>query len=113
MAGGAIFAVGLSWGTAPIEVRERRTFPEAGLVVSLEQLLELPNIDEGMILSTCNRTEIYGAVSRGNLGSAVAEARAFLSQTRKVPAEDIAGSIYEFTGREAIQHAFRVASALD
>ncbi len=113
MAGGSIFAVGLSWRTAPVEVRERLAFPDEEVAPALEQLLASPNIDEGMILSTCNRVEIYGAVSRGNLLSAVAEARAFLSHARKVPAEEIAASVYEYTGKEAVEHVFRVAAALD
>jgi glutamyl-tRNA reductase len=113
MAGGSIFTVGVSWRTAPIDLRERLVYPDEDIPEKLAELAGLPNIDECMILSTCNRIEIYGAVSRGNIISAVAEARAFLSHSRRVSVDEIAGKVYEHIGIDAVEHAFRVASALD
>jgi len=110
---GEIFAIGISWRRAPVALRERVAFPDEDVPSALDELLTLPSVSEGMILSTCNRVEIYGAVTQGSATSAAAEASAFLSQSRGVDAETLSEALYEYQGVDAIEHLFRVASSVD
>ena len=107
------FVVGLSWRTAPVAVRERLAYRDDEITAALEELLTTVGFDEAMIVSTCNRVEIYGAAVRTDPMVAAAEARAFLARSRSVPGELIADQLYEHGGREAVRHVFRVAAALD
>ena len=54
-----IFCFGISHQTANVEVRERFAIPDSGLADSLMRLAQIRNVDEGVLLSTCNRTEFY------------------------------------------------------
>jgi glutamyl-tRNA reductase len=113
---GELFVVGLSWRTAPVAVRERLAFRDDDIGPALADLLGSPDIDEAVILSTCNRVEIYGttpAQPGGGAVAAAAEARSFLARSRGVAAEGLADHLYERVDDEAIRHLFRVASALD
>jgi glutamyl-tRNA reductase len=114
---GELFVVGLSWRTAPVAVRERLAFRDDDIGPALADLLGSPDIDEAVLLSTCNRVEIYGSTPPGAPGSravaAAAEARSFLARSRGVAAEGLADHLYERVDTDAIRHLFRVASALD
>ncbi len=114
---GDLFVLGLSWRTADVAVRERVAFRDDEIDAGLGELLSSQVIGEAMILSTCNRVEIYAATPRGAPASvmtaATAEARRFIAQSRATPAEELAEALYERTDIEAVRHAFRVASALD
>jgi glutamyl-tRNA reductase len=114
---GDLFVVGLSWRTAPVAVRERLAFRDEEVPSALVDLLASPDIDEAVILSTCNRVEIYGstppAAPAGRAVAAAAEARSFLARSRGVAAEGLASHLYERVEVEAIRHLFRVAAALD
>jgi glutamyl-tRNA reductase len=114
---GELFVVGLSWRTAPVAVRERLAFRDEEMPLALADLLASPDIDEAVILSTCNRVEIYGSTSPahspGRGVAAAAEARSFLARSRGVAAEGLAAHLYERIEEDAIRHLFRVASALD
>lgn len=107
----AIVILGLSHKTAPVEVRERFHFREQDLPAPLGRLAALPAVVEGLILSTCNRVEIYAVVPDGP--AARAPLQAFLAAERGVPAETFTGACYLHEGPEAVRHAFRVASSLD
>ena len=63
-----IVAVGLNHRTAPVELRERLAVTEARLPDALARLKRWPGIDEGVILSTCNRVELYAVVKDTELG---------------------------------------------
>jgi len=112
-----LFVVGVSWRTAPVSLRERLAFTNDELSDALLELTSLPTIDEAMIISTCNRVEIYGATPRAAAAStadtATAEALSFLARVRSVSGDELSGATYERVDREAVQHIFRVASALD
>ncbi|HUS67232.1 MAG TPA: glutamyl-tRNA reductase [Kofleriaceae bacterium] len=114
--GAGLFVVGVSWRTAPVAVRERLAFRDEEVVTALVDLLASPDIDEAVILSTCNRVEIYGAAAPGaasRAAAAAASARSFLARSRGVAAEGLSEHLFERTGDEAVRHLFRVASALD
>jgi glutamyl-tRNA reductase len=112
-----LFVLGLSWRTAPVELRERLAFRDDEVEAALSELLRCASVAEAMILSTCNRVEIYGATPRGapasELTEAAAEARRFLAASRAAPVEALSAALYERTERDAVVHTFRVASSLD
>ncbi len=106
-----LVAIGLNHKTAPIEIREKIAFPEAEIDKALLQVQGLPALKENMILSTCNRVEIYAATRMA--GDAVIGLKHFLSDYHRLPLKEFEGSLYSFVGEEAVRHIFRVASSLD
>lgn len=78
-----IIVVGLNHKTAPLHAREKLDFTQ-NLDNALLALKELPNINESVILSTCNRVEIYIAVRNLNSKNTVEEIKKFLSMFHKV-----------------------------
>jgi glutamyl-tRNA reductase len=105
---GELFVVGVSWRTAPVAVRERLAFREEELALAVKALAA-PPVTEAMLISTCNRVEVYGV---GEEGAAAAVKRA-LAKSRDVPLKEIEPVLYAYGGEDAIGHVFRVAAALD
>jgi glutamyl-tRNA reductase len=107
-----IVIVGLNHKSAPIDVRESVAFENAYLSDALARLQECPSIDEGVILSTCNRVEVVAAA--GDRRTAIGDISRFLSKRK---AERHVGPIddhtYAYHGAEAVRHLFRVAASLD
>jgi glutamyl-tRNA reductase len=103
----ALIVAGLNHITAPIEVREKLTFRPQDAVGELALLREQRSIREGVILSTCNRTEIY-AVEEGN--DTLPDIASLLSARLGA---DAAPFIYVHRDREATSHLFAVAAGLD
>lgn len=106
-----IVAVGLNHKTAPVEIREKVTFPERTLTSALERLKAKPGVEGCVILSTCNRTEIYVATTDVEIG--LAGIKEFLSESSGLDVRDIEDYLYVHTIYGAIRHLFRVASGLD
>lgn len=106
-----LFVVGISWRTAPVAVRERFAFPEEEVAPALQAITrELP-VGEALLVSTCNRVEVYGVTKSG--GDGVIAVRRFLATQRKVSLAQVADKLYDHRGPQAIRHVFRVASSLD
>jgi glutamyl-tRNA reductase len=106
-----VVLVGLSHHTAPIEVREQVAFTNGRIEPALRGLVALPAIDEGVIVSTCNRVEVLAC---GRSGDDVATTLpTFLAAEHGVTPEALAGRLYTYRGREAVRHLFRVAASLD
>src|SRR5262245_21897452 len=109
-----IFVVGVSYRTAPIAIREKLAFPDGELDAVLRELNGLPYVGEAVLLSTCNRTDIYAATSADSatlaVDAAIGEVRRFLARKRGFTDEKLAGHIYERKGHHAVEHVFRVAS---
>jgi glutamyl-tRNA reductase len=104
--------VGLSHRTAPIELRERFAFGRAELPGALLGLSE--GGAESVILSTCNRTEVYLALADGETAAArVEEARGLLAARVGADAQSAARWMYVHRDRDAARHLFRVAAGLD
>lgn len=103
--------LGLSHKSAPIEIREKLSFCAKTLKQALLSLNEYPSIDGNVILSTCNRVEIYA--STPNTEKAINDIEGFLSRFHKIEAGIFRKCLYSFTGQEALRHLFRVASSLD
>jgi len=106
-----IVVVGLSHHTAPVEIRERLAFAPTAMEKPLRQMLELPAIAEALIVSTCNRVELYAATKDPD--TATATLRRFLADYHAVPLEEIEQHLYDHQGEAVIRHLFRVASSLD
>lgn len=106
-----ILVVGLSHKTAPVEIREKVAFSPTGMKAPLQQMLALPAISEAVIVSTCNRVELY-AVSR-NVAAAITELKQFLSDYHQLKLADLEGHLYDFEGQDAIRHVLRVSASLD
>jgi glutamyl-tRNA reductase len=108
----SIILFGLNHRTAPLEVREKMTFPASTLEESLGRLAGSPFLKEGLILSTCNRTEILGHAPDG-ARDAAGVVRSFLAAERGVPPEELDRYCYRMADREAVHHLFRVTASLD
>jgi glutamyl-tRNA reductase len=101
--------IGVNHNTAPVEVRERLAIPESRLPEACKKLAEYPGIDEGMILSTCNRVEILANTKNG----AGADLRGFLQNYFQLDGVELNKHLYEYNEHEAVRHLFRVAASLD
>ncbi|MGH9893827.1 MAG: glutamyl-tRNA reductase, partial [bacterium] len=107
-----IIVVGLNHDTAPVEVREKIAFDRAGLADSLKRLRSFSSIQEGVILSTCNRVEVVAAAPDEH--SAFREIKGFLLRREPGNASSLLeGHLYSYAGEAAVRHLFRVAASLD
>ena len=110
-----IIVVGLSHKSAPIEVREKLAVSRAAVPEVLARLTAHPAIGEAVVLSTCNRVEIYAA-ARGR-GATEAElddaARAAVSVLQSFGGDAVTPYLSNVTGKLAVLHLFRVAASLD
>jgi glutamyl-tRNA reductase len=103
-----IFCLGLSHQTAKISVRERFAIPDVGLAEALQRLRQVPGVDEAVILSTCNRTELYLA---GFAGPPTPET-VLRGLQRRLLKGDLQ-RLFQLSAAEAVRHLFRVTSGLD
>ncbi|NTW60186.1 MAG: glutamyl-tRNA reductase, partial [Nitrospirae bacterium] len=106
-----IVVVGLSHKSAPIEVREKLYFPEETLPAALGKLMSYEGIRESLIISTCNRVEIYASVQESAKG--VDRIKQFITDYHNIPREALEGSLYVYPDAQGVRHTFRVASSLD
>jgi glutamyl-tRNA reductase len=107
-----IIIVGLNHRSAPIEVRESVAFESSYIRDALGRLHEYPAIQEGVILSTCNRVEVVAAA--GDCQTASKEISEFLDEQRaRRHPESLDRHVYVYQGPEAVRHLFRVAASLD
>jgi glutamyl-tRNA reductase len=102
-----IVVVGLNHETAPVAVREALAFPKERLEAALAKVREEAEISEAMILSTCNRVEVYARA-----GAGVSPAAAIASFHDRTTG-DVEPHLYKLEGDAAVRHAFRVAASLD
>jgi len=103
----AFNVLGLNHKTAPVALREKVAFNEDRLVAALRTLRQESGIAEVVILSTCNRTEVYWA------GTASGAELSRWLERHHGNTLDIASSLYVHQDRLAVEHAFSVASGLD
>ncbi len=108
----SIILVGLNHKTAPVEVRERLAFTDEACAHSLRALVDGEVLNEGLIVSTCNRVEVLAATASG-AEDAARRIGAFLSETRQLPDNFFRAHLYQHADEEAVRHLFRVASSLD
>lgn len=106
---GRLVAIGLNHETAPVDLRERVAMPQELIGPHLQTLLQKGYAKESVILSTCNRVEIYALVDEKEGGEGI---RAYLSGGHE-SAELVTDHLYHYEGEDAVRHLFRVASSLD
>ena len=105
-----IQVVGLSHHTAPVEVREALAFPRARLPEALASMRAVEGVEEVVILSTCNRVEVY-VCARAAQGDALV--KDLLTNFHGLEAESFERHLYTREGMDAVAHLFRVAAGLD
>jgi len=106
-----IVLIGLNHNTAPVELRECIAFTEDDTRAALARLGERPEVDEAMLLSTCNRVEVLLVSKQPE--EAARETKQFLARVNDLPIERFEASLYMLQGDDAVRHVFRVASSLD
>ncbi|MBP1728068.1 MAG: hemA [Deltaproteobacteria bacterium] len=106
-----IVVVGLSHKTAAVEIREKIAFSPTQMEKPLDMLVALDGITEGVIVSTCNRVEVY--VTTRDIAGGIARVKRFLADYHDFPLDTLDHHLYSLHGEDAIRHVFRVASSLD
>ncbi|HXE97295.1 MAG TPA: glutamyl-tRNA reductase [Dongiaceae bacterium] len=106
-----IIVVGLSHKTATVEIREKVAFSPNQIEKPLGELVRLDGIIEGVIVSTCNRVEIY-ATTR-DIAGGIARIKRFMADYHHLAFEMLEPHLYSYHAESAIRHVFRVASSLD
>src|SRR5688572_6139330 len=106
-----IAVVGANHRSAPIEVRERFALGRSEAPAVLADLVDSGATSEAVLISTCNRTELY--LSLADLGRGDAAFRAILADRLKSPVDKLSGYLYLHRDRSAVDHLFQVTSGLD
>ena len=104
-----IVVVGLNHDTSPVAVRERLAFSESALPDALDRLRT--KVQEGFLLSTCNRTEVYAFAGHAESGSQ--HLTRFLAKAGGLTAAELESLSYTHAHDAAVRHLFRVAAGLD
>ena len=104
-----LIALGLNHLTAPVALRERVAIDADATAPALAELVAQPGVDEAMILSTCNRTELYCSVQAG----AEDAPRNWLHAHNQMTAGRLDEFLYRHTDGDAVRHVFRVATGLE
>ncbi|MBI2710462.1 MAG: glutamyl-tRNA reductase [Actinobacteria bacterium] len=107
----SVVVIGLNHRTMPLGLFERLTIDDARLPKALDDLTGRAHVSEAVILSTCNRTEIYAVVEAFH--GAYQDIRGFLAETSFLAPEEFADHLYVHYDREAIRHLFTVVAGLD
>ena len=107
----SVIVVGLNHRTAPVELLERVSVPPAGLVKALHALRVREHLAEIVLLSTCNRTEVYARTTLFH--PAVQDVRDFLAAHASVDADDLGEHLYTYHDDAAVAHLFGVAAGVD
>ncbi|PTY37002.1 glutamyl-tRNA reductase [Saccharospirillum sp. MSK14-1] len=105
----SLLAIGINHQTAPIDIREKVSFAPETMSESLASVLSLPGIEETVILSTCNRSEIYCAADERSVEAVVQ----WLADYHNVDINQLRDALYIHVDRPAIEHLGRVAAGLD
>jgi len=106
-----IVVLGLSHHSSPVELRERFAFAEARIPAVLQLMREERIVDEAVILSTCNRVEIYASTSLDS-PKAFAELREFLVSCHDYR-DPLTDELYTLNEPQSVHHLFKVACGLD
>ena len=106
----AIALMGLNHTTAPVAVRERLAFSDTALANALTSF-QTQDVEELVILSTCNRVEFY--MQGRDAAACVRSCESFVADYHDLAPEDFAPCLYRLNDLEAVRHLFRVAASLD
>ena len=103
--------VGLNYKTAPVEIREKFSFIESELPTAMEELKKQKSVLENVIVSTCNRTEIYAVVDQLNEGEYYI--KQFLAKWFNVPVEQFDHHLFIYEQDASLNHLFKVIAGID
>jgi len=106
-----LLVVGVSHRTAGVSLLERLAVPTAAAPSVLTRLVSMPYVGEAVVLSTCNRVEVYAAVSAFH--GALTDIGALVAERSGQPVADLASHMYVHFESDAVRHVFRVAAGLD
>src|ERR1700733_6139417 len=106
-----LIVYGLNYHCCPVAIRERFTIPESCLEHALAGLKRAPHIVEAVVLSTCNRTEVYAVVSDTVAG--FKELESFFQSARQIADHQALQANFKLLRGDAALHLMRVASGLD
>ncbi|CAH0346331.1 glutamyl-tRNA reductase [Bacillus sp. CECT 9360] len=106
-----IVSIGLNYKTAPVEIREKLSFDEAELAEAMKALKNKKSILENVIVSTCNRTEIYAVADQ--LHTARYYIKEFLAEWFNIDQQEFSPYLFIYDGDGATQHLFQVSCGLD
>jgi glutamyl-tRNA reductase len=106
-----LLLLGVSHRTAPVELREKLDFSSRDVGAAVQELAARASVPECVVLSTCNRSEVY--VVNDNLERTRADVVDFLSQFHQLPREAFTEHLFSIEGADAVRHLFRVAAGLD
>jgi glutamyl-tRNA reductase len=104
-------AIGLNYRSAPVEIREKMSFHSSQMETVLRELKDYPGIEGVVILSTCNRTEVYAATTDVETG--ISSIKKFLANHHGIEEKILNQYLYVHTLYDAVRHLFRVTSGLD
>ena len=104
--------IGCNHRTAPVELRERVAFTSEQALQAANELRRRGILDEAVVLSTCNRSELYG-VPAADSPSVTEAMEDFLTSYHRLSRADLDGRLYRWVGPDAVRHLFRVAAGLD
>jgi len=107
----SVVVIGLNHRTAPLDLLERMAIGDGGIPKALHDLTGRENLSEAVVLSTCNRTEVYAVAERFH--GAFADIRHFLGDLSFLPPESFADHLYVHYDEPAVRHLFGVTSGLD
>ncbi len=107
----SIILAGVSHHNTPLSIRERLYFPEGDMSEWLDRLADYRGLEERLILSTCNRVEVYSAAEDYDQG--LDAIQRFFLDSRDIGAEELNAHLYVHREDEATRHLFTVASSLD
>ncbi|MBK9070645.1 MAG: glutamyl-tRNA reductase [Myxococcales bacterium] len=111
------FVVSISWRHAPLELREQFALTEADVASLLQQLAGTPSVAEAMVISTCNRVEVYGVTAPAvdGLAASAAAWEALLGASRIVTTSRAAAeaAVVRLHGEAAVGHLFRVVCSIE
>ena len=106
-----VLVIGLNHKVADVDVREKLAFNGPKLEEGLIKFRDLPEVQEAIVLSTCNRVELYANVTDNRKASE--SIKTFLSEYHGINRASLDTSLYIYDEREAVKHVFRVAASLD
>src|SRR6476660_239611 len=106
-----LLLVGISHRTAPVDLRERVDFSARGVTEALKALAERGSTREAVIVSTCNRAELYAACDDAD--ATRADLERFIGEFHRVGSPELAPHLYYERDLDAARHLFRVAAGLD
>jgi glutamyl-tRNA reductase len=107
----SLVMVGVNHKTTPVEIREKLAFSQGEIEESLERITQIPEVVEHIIVSTCNRVEIYARVDEIELG--VKRLKEFICSSHGLSLDELDSYFYTHHSNQMVEHLFKVSSSLD